>query len=126
MVGESILQIIYSYYYSYESTTTCSSKASPRTLFFNVTQTSGQDNTYKSPQQQCTAVEPERAQDDNDEPLLKKPPLEEHERSADTETRLSPFLNLPLELLAEILILAVARSRKFLCATLLNPSSTFI
>jgi hypothetical protein len=62
--------------------------------------------------------------------------LGEHERSADThtETRLSPFLNLPLELLAEILILtespkhvlAVARSCKFLCATLLNPSSAFI
>lgn len=74
--------------------------------------------------------------DDSDEPLLKKPRLEEYEPPAitHTETNLSPFLDLPLELLAEILILTespkhiltVARSCKVLCTTLLDPSSAFI
>jgi hypothetical protein len=69
----------------------------------------------------------------SDETPLKKSRLAEHKFSADAPQP-SPFLALPLELLAEILILtespqhvlAIARSSKFLCATLLAPSSAYI
>ena len=101
-----------------------------------MSQISSQDN-YESPQRQSTeSTAVERERQNKDELPLKKPRLERHDGSdnARTEARFNPFLSLPLELLAEILILtespkhilAVARSCKFLCATLLKPSSTFI
>ena len=106
-----------------------------------MTQTSNHDDVRESPPRQSiptssTAVELRHGEPQNkDEPLLKKSRLE-HECSdnAPMEAKISPFLSLPLELLAEILILtespkhvlAVARSCKFLCTTLLEPSTTFI
>ena len=102
-----------------------------------MTQTRRQHNTESSQRQDATTSElVEREQVRADEPPLKKPRSEEHERSTHTHTEasLSPFQNLPLELLGEILILtespkhvlAVARSSKFLCTILLDPSSAYI
>jgi hypothetical protein len=106
----------------------------------NMRSRSQHDRNEASRQQGTSPSKPvEREQleaENNDEPLLKKPCLEEHERSDNTPTEARPshLLNLPLELLAEILILtespkhilAVARSCKVLCATLIEPSSAYM
>jgi hypothetical protein len=93
-----------------------------------------QDNAHESSQRQNnTTLKPDIA---GDEPPVKKSRLAEHTLPMDAPTVVQPnhFLSLPLELLAEILILtespkhvlAMARSSKVLCATLLAPSSAYI
>ena len=81
-------------------------------------------------QEQTVNLEPEI------EPMQKKPrtTFQQEENLTNVSIQPCPLFKLPLELLAEILIvtsspkdvLAVARSCKFFCATLVQPLSAFI